>query len=91
MGCRRRPCAGCRRGHQHHERSPHPSAGRSGATLLALAVAASVFVFAMMWKPWIILAGTIAGLWLAVRWGRRRYPLFDIFAREFARGFLRGR
>jgi hypothetical protein len=54
-------------------------------------VAASVFVFAMMWKPWIILAGTIAGLWLAVRWGRRRYPLFDIFAREFARGFLRGR
>jgi hypothetical protein len=54
-------------------------------------VAASVFVFAMMWKPRIILAGTIAGLWLAVRWGRRRYPLLDIFAREFARGFLRGR
>ena len=49
------------------------------ATLLALAVAVAFFAFAMQWRGMIIFAAVCAGLWLATRYLRRRFPLFNIF------------
>lgn len=58
------------------------------ATMLAAAVAGAVFLFAMVWKGWIILAAVCAGLWLGTWYLRRLYPLFDEFCSGFAKGFL---
>ena len=58
------------------------------ATLLALAVAVAFFAFAMQWRGMIIFAAVCAGLWLATRYLRRRFPLFNIFCIEFIAGFF---
>jgi hypothetical protein len=57
------------------------------ASVIALAVAAAVFVFALQWKPLIIAALVIAaGIW-GYRWLCRRYPTIAI---ALFSGFLSG-
>ena len=55
-------------------------------SLLALAVAIAFFGFAIMWKPWIILAGAL--VWFGMRWLIRHHPMAAIALVGFLRGLL---
>ena len=57
------------------------------ATLLALAVSASVFLFAMQWRGFIIFVAVCTGLFFGMRDLCRRHPLVaGVIA--FMRGFF---
>ena len=58
------------------------------ATLLALAVSASVFLFAMQWRGLIIFVAVCTGLFFGMRYLCRRHPLVAVFLIAFMRGFF---
>ena len=61
------------------------------ATLIALAVAAAFFNFAIQWRPWIIIAIVIAAAFFGMRWLIRHHPYVAIFIIAFLRGLLGSR
>jgi hypothetical protein len=58
------------------------------ATVIALLVAAAFFNFAVMWRPWIILAAVAAAMFFGMRWLIRHHPMVAVALIGFLRGLL---
>jgi hypothetical protein len=60
-------------------------------TIIALAVAAAFFSFAMQWRPWISIAAVLVAAFFGFRWLIRHHPYVAIALLGFLRGLLGSR